>query len=55
MAEIDDKLKYAQTLINVLQAKLNESISTTIQLEAKIINLQEEKKASTDETPTKEK
>jgi hypothetical protein len=40
----DDKLNYAQTLINVLQTKLNDSISLNIQLEARVITLQEELK-----------
>ncbi|NWJ44073.1 hypothetical protein HX837_07735 [Marine Group I thaumarchaeote] len=38
----EDKLKYAQTIINVLQAKLNESIALNVQLEARTIVLQEE-------------
>ena len=38
----EDKLKYAQTIINVLQAKLNESTALNIQLEASTIILQEE-------------
>ena len=40
----EDKLKYAQTIINVLQAKLNESIALNVQLEARTIVLQEELK-----------
>ena len=38
----EDKLKYAQTIINVLQAKLNESTALNIQLEARTLILQEE-------------
>jgi len=38
----EDKLKYAQTIINILQAKLNESIALNVQLEARTIVLQEE-------------
>ena len=38
----EDKLKYAQTIINVLQAKLNESIALNVRLEARTIVLQEE-------------
>ena len=40
----EDKLKYAQTIINVLQAKLNESVALNVQLEARTIVLQEELK-----------
>ena len=57
----EDKLKYAQTIINVLQAKLNESIALNGQLEARTIVLQEELKsleeeeidANSDKTKTK--
>ena len=45
----EDKLKYAQTIINVLQAKLNESISLNVQLEARTIVLQEELKSLEEE------
>ena len=45
----EDKLKYAQTIINVLQAKLNESIALNVQLEARIIVLQEELKSLEEE------
>ena len=38
----EDKLKYAQTIINILQTKLNESTALNIQLEASTIILQEE-------------
>ena len=38
----EDKLKYAQTIINILQTKLNESTALNIQLEARTIVLQEE-------------
>ena len=38
----EDKLKYAQTIINILQTKLNESTALNIQLEARTIILQEE-------------
>ena len=57
----EDKLKYAQTIINVLQVKLNESIALNVQLEARTIVLQEELKsleeeeidANSDKTETK--
>ena len=38
----EEKVKYAQTIINILQTRLNDSISQNIQLEAKSIRLQEE-------------
>ncbi len=60
--EQDSNLKYAQTLINVLQAKLNDTVSLNIQLEAKLLNLQEElkdlqkeEKVDGDSNKTKEK
>ena len=46
---MEDKLKYAQTIINVLQAKLNESIALNVQLEARTIVLQEELKSLQEE------
>ena len=45
----EDKLKYAQTIINVLQAKLNESVALNVQLEARTIVLQEELKSLEEE------
>ena len=42
-------LKYAQQLINVLQTKLNDSVALNIQLEAKLLTLQEEAKETTKE------
>ena len=46
MAEstMQEKIDYAQTIINVLQTRLNESIGQNIQLEAKLIRLQEQAK-----------
>jgi len=46
MAEstMQEKIDYAQTIINVLQTRLNESIAQNIQLEAKLIRLQEQTK-----------
>ena len=46
MAEstMQEKIDYAQTIINVLQTRLNESIAQNIQLEAKLIRLQEQAK-----------
>ncbi len=45
----EDKLTYAQTIINVLQAKLNESVALNVQLEARTIVLQEELKSLEEE------
>ena len=46
MAEstMQEKIDYAQTIINVLQTRLNESIAQNIQLEAKLIRWQEQAK-----------
>ena len=40
--EFDDKIEYAQNIINILQTRLNESIAQNVQLEATIIKLKEE-------------
>jgi len=40
--EFDDKIKYAQNIINILQTRLNESVAQNVQLEATIIKLKEE-------------
>ena len=39
--EFDDKIKYAQTIINILQARLNDAIAQNIQLEATTTQLKE--------------
>jgi len=49
MEQKEKDLKYAQQLINVLQTKLNDSVALNIQLEAKLLTLQEEVKESTKE------
>jgi len=49
MEQIQKDLKYAQQLINVLQTKLNDSVALNIQLEAKLLTLQEEAKETTTE------
>ena len=49
MEQMEKDLKYAQQLINVLQTKLNDSVALNIQLEAKLLTLQEETKATTKE------
>ena len=40
--EFDEKIKYAQNIINILQTRLNESVAQNVQLEATIIKLKEE-------------
>ena len=49
MEQMEKDLKYAQQLINVLQTKLNDSVALNIQLEAKLLTLQDEVKESTKE------
>jgi len=49
MEQTQKDLKYAQQLINVLQTKLNDSVALNIQLEAKLLTLQEEAKETTTE------
>ena len=49
MEQTDKDLKYAQQLINVLQTKFNDSVALNIQLEAKLLTLQEETKETTTE------
>ena len=49
MEQMEKDLKYAQQLINVLQTKLNDSVALNIQLEAKLLTLQEEAKEITKE------
>ena len=41
--EFDDKIKYAQNIINILQTRLNESIAQNVQLEATVTILKDEK------------
>jgi len=55
--EFDEKLKYAQTIINILQTRLNENVAQNVQLEATVTVLREEKeklKAVFDEKLKKE-
>ena len=49
MEQMEKDLKYAQQQINVLQTKLNDSVALNIQLEAKLLTLQEEVKETTKE------
>tara|TARA_B100001750_G_scaffold75985_2_gene60380 strand:+ start:3259 stop:3450 length:192 start_codon:yes stop_codon:yes gene_type:complete len=39
--EFDEKIKYAQSLINILQTRLNESTAQNVQLEATVTSLKE--------------
>ena len=41
--EFDEKIKYAQNIINILQTRLNESVAQNVQLEATVTILEEEK------------
>jgi len=59
--EFDEKIKYAQNIINILQTRLNESVAQNVQLEATTIKLKEELEQSKqepidgDSTKTEEK
>ena len=44
MAQMEEKVNYAQTIINILQTRLNEQVSVNIQLEAKLIRMTEDAK-----------
>jgi len=48
--EFDEKIKYAQNIINILQTRLNESVAQNVQLEATVTILKEEKEKLTKET-----
>ncbi|HIF49471.1 MAG TPA: hypothetical protein EYQ68_06225 [Cytophagales bacterium] len=52
MAQMEEKVNYAQTIINILQTKLNESVGQNIQLEAKLIRLTEDAKTKVAEPDT---
>ena len=47
--EFDDKIKYAQNIINILQTRLNESVAQNVQLEASVTILKDEKEKLTKE------
>ena len=47
--EFDDKIKYAQNIINILQTRLNESIAQNVQLEATVTMLKDDKEKLTKE------
>ena len=40
--EFDEKIKYAQNIINILQTRLNESVAQNVQLEATVTVLKEQ-------------
>ena len=40
--EFDEKIKYAQNIINILQTRLNEAIAQNVQLEATVTQLKEQ-------------
>ena len=47
--EFDDKIKYAQNIINILQTRLNEGVAQNVQLEATVTILKDEKEKLTKE------
>ena len=47
--EFDDKIKYAQNIINILQTRLNERIAQNVQLEATVTVLKEKVEQSKQE------
>ena len=47
--EFDEKIKYAQNIINILQTRLNESIAQNVQLEATVTTLKDDKEKLTKE------
>ena len=47
--EFDDKIKYAQNIINILQTRFNESVAQNVQLEATVTILKDEKEKLTKE------
>ena len=47
--EFDEKIKYAQNIINILQTRLNESVAQNVQLEATVTILKDDKDKLTKE------
>ena len=47
--EFDEKIKYAQNIINILKTRLNESIAQNVQLEATVTILKDDKDKLTKE------
>ena len=46
IAQLEEKVNYAQTIINILQTRLNESTGQNIQLEAKLTRMMEDAKTA---------
>jgi len=59
--EFDEKIKYAQNVINILQTRLNEAIAQNVQLEATVTILKhqleehQQELSNADSTQTEEK
>jgi hypothetical protein len=49
---MEEKVNYAQTIINILQTRLNEQISQNIQMEAKLTRMIEDAKVKVAEPDT---
>ena len=47
--EFDEKIKYAQNIINILQTRLNESVAQNVQLEATVTIMKEQLEQSKQE------
>ena len=47
--EFDEKIKYAQNIINILQTKLNGSVAQSVQFEATTIKFKEDIEKLTEE------
>ena len=47
--EFNEKIKYAQNIINILQTRLNEGVAQNVQLEATVTILKDEKEKLTKE------
>ena len=52
IAQLEEKVNYAQTIINILQTRLNESTGQNIQLEAKLTRMMEDAKTKETELDT---
>jgi len=51
--EFDEKIKYAQSIITILQTRLNESVAQNVQLEA-TVTIMKEKYEKPNEKPKQE-
>ena len=47
--EFDEKIKYAQNIINILQTRLNDSVAQNVQLEATVTVMKEKYEKSEQE------